>query len=79
VRLPQDLALASLGYHPPCLESLVLAPPGLVPLSRVSEQTDRVDTNAPYKNKTAHHVHAGAKAGEEHDLVGRNHPLATGL
>ena len=32
-----------------------------------------------YKDKAAHHVHAGAEAGEENDLVSRNHPLSTGL
>lgn len=32
-----------------------------------------------YENQTAHHVHAGAEAGEEQDLVCGNHPLAAGL
>lgn len=32
-----------------------------------------------YKNKTAHHVHGGTKGAEKDDLVGGDHPLATGL
>lgn len=32
-----------------------------------------------YQNQTAHHVQAAAKAGEEHGLVGGNHPPAAGL
>jgi hypothetical protein len=32
-----------------------------------------------YEDKTAHHVHTGADAGVESDLVGGNHPLAAGL
>jgi hypothetical protein len=59
--------------------NLVLAKPRLVPLSQVSEWTDYGVLWKAYKNKTAHHVHAGADAGVESDLVGGNHPLATGL
>jgi hypothetical protein len=59
--------------------SLVFAEPGLVPLVTVSKAKNRVYKDVFYKNKTAHHVHAGANAGVEADLVGGNHPLAPGL
>lgn len=32
-----------------------------------------------YENETPHHVHAGAEAAEQHDLVRGDHPLAAGL
>jgi len=35
--------------------------------------------DSTYENHAAHHVHTGAKAGEEDDLVSGNHPLAAGL
>ena len=35
--------------------------------------------DSTYENHAAHHVHAGAEAGEEDDLVSGNHPLAAGL
>jgi hypothetical protein len=32
-----------------------------------------------YENQAAHHVHAGAEAGEEDNFIGGNHPFAAGL
>jgi hypothetical protein len=32
-----------------------------------------------YEKQAAHHVHAGAKAGEQEDFVPGDHPLAAGL
>lgn len=33
----------------------------------------------PYKDEAAHHVHAGAEAAEEENLVGGDHPSALSL
>lgn len=49
------------------------------PRRSVSIKNVQSKSRAAYKNHTAHHVHAGAEAAEEDDLVGGDHPFATGL
>lgn len=49
------------------------------PSHTVSLSRNNLDSEIAYENKTAHHVHGGANAGEEGRFVGGNHPLAAGL
>lgn len=59
--------------------NLVFAKPGLVSLPNLSEVVLRSLEGRTYEDETTHHVHAGAEAAEQEDLVTGDHPLSAGL